>query len=60
MDKEREAPQKEEPKQQKQEEEKAEQADEKQESTFKGLGVCDELCQACAELHYEKPTEIQS
>jgi len=39
--------------------EKPEEKKEDEKATFKGLGVCDELCQACADVGWVKPTEIQ-
>lgn len=29
-------------------------------TTFKSLGVCDELCEACERLNFINPTKIQS
>ena len=28
--------------------------------TFKDLGVCDEICEACSKLGFDHPTKIQS
>jgi ATP-dependent RNA helicase DDX47/RRP3 len=32
---------------------------EKSKEAFKALGVCDELCEACADMGWKVPTEIQ-
>lgn len=29
-------------------------------ATFEALGVCNELCEACVELKWKQPTEIQA
>jgi ATP-dependent RNA helicase DDX47/RRP3 len=32
---------------------------EKSKEAFRDLGVCDELCEACADMGWKVPTEIQ-